>query len=229
MERILFMMKHRLVLMAGVTLFACLVAHGQQPNKLAQAQQENARALRQYNWKSRTEVRKGGETKSTKLYLTRYAFDGSLQQTLISESSQSIPRFGLRGVIARKKKDDFIDLLGDLGALAKSYGNLPADHMQRFMASATMTPEMNVRPGQIRFQGRDVLQPGDSMTIWVDAATRRQRRVEVQTTFDGKPMSIVSEFRDLPNGPTYMARSVLGYPDKELSVITDNFDYLRER
>lgn len=229
MKRILFMARHRLALMAGVTLFACLVAHGQQPNKLAQAQQENARALRQYNWKSRTEVRKGGETKSTKLYLTRYAFDGSLQQTLISESSQSIPKFGLRGVIARKKKDDFIELLGDLGALAKSYGNLPADRMQRFMAGATITPEMNVRPTQLRIQGRDVLQPGDSMTIWVDAATRRQRRVEVQTTFDGKPMSIISEFRDLPNGPTYMARSVLGYPDKELSVITDNFDYLRER
>ncbi|HKQ52466.1 MAG TPA: hypothetical protein VJT74_08865, partial [Pyrinomonadaceae bacterium] len=192
-------MKRRFLLVTTITLFACLVALGQQQrNKLAEAQQENARALRQYNWKSRTEVRKGGETKSTKLYLTRYAADGTLQQTLISESSQSIPKFGLRGMIARKKKDDFVELLGELGALAKSYGNLAPDRMQQFMAGATVTPEGGAQARLLRIHGRDVLRPGDSMTVWVDAATRRQRRVEVLTTFDEKPLSIVSDFRDLP-------------------------------
>jgi len=230
MKRRLFMAQSGIGLVMAVALFTGSAAFAQQQQTdFARAQQENARALRNYNWKSRTEVRKGGETKSTKLYLTRYAADGSLHQTLISESSQSIPKFGLRGLIARKKKEDFVELLGDLGALAKSYGNLPADRMQRFMAGATKTPEATPQARLLRIEGRDVLQPGDSMTVWVDAATRRQRRVEVQTTFEGKPVSIVSEFRDLPNGPTYVARSVIGYADKELSVVTDNFGHARER
>jgi hypothetical protein len=67
------------------------------------------------------------------------------------------------------------------------------------------------------------------MTIWVDAATRRQRRVEVQTTFDGKPVRVVSEFKDLTDGPTYMARTVVDYPSEELTISTENFDHLRER
>lgn len=228
MKRGFFKARHRLVLLAAIILIAYHCAPGQQ-NKFAQTQQENARALRRYNWKSRTEVRRGGERKSTKLYLTRYAVDGTLQQTLINEESQKIPTRGLRGLIARKKKEDFVELLDSLGALAKSYGNLSADRMQRFMASAIVTPETASQSRLLRIEGRGVLLPGDSMTVWVDAVTRRQRRVEVQTTFDGKPLSITSQFEDLPNGPTFMARSVIDYPGKELSVITDNFDYRRER
>ena len=74
-----------------------------------------------------------------------------------------------------------------------------------------------------------MLQPGDSMTVWVDAATRKQRRVEIQTTLDRKAVRIVSEFQLLPNGLAYMARSVVDYQGQELTVITENFDYLREQ
>ena len=63
------------------------------------------------------------------------------------------------------------------------------------------------------------------MTIWLDANTRRQRRVEINSTFDEKPVRIVTEFRDLPNGPTYMARSVVDYPREELTLTMENFDY----
>ena len=65
------------------------------------------------------------------------------------------------------------------------------------------------------------------MTLWVDVVNRKQRRVEIHTTLDRKPVKIVSEFRDLPMGPTYRARSVVDYPSAELTVITENFDYDR--
>jgi outer membrane lipoprotein-sorting protein len=211
----------------AVTLLACVAAAGQQDKKFAQAQQENAKKLRQYSWKSRTEVRKGGETKSTQLYLMRYDIEGAPQQTLVSGTSQQIPTRGLRGLIAKKKKEEFVETLNGLGALAKSYGNLSPDRVQRFMADAAVTPEKTSRQTLIRIQGRDVLQPGDSMTVWVDAATRKQRRVEIETTFDRKPVRIVSEFQDLPDGPTYVARSVVDYPSKELTITTENFDYTR--
>ena len=199
------------------TLLACVAVAGQQQGaKFAEGQQENAKKLRQYSWKSRTEVRKGGETKSTQLHLVRYDPEGAVQQTLISQTSQQIPTRGLRGFIAKKKKEDFLETLDGLRAVAKSYGSL--------------APEKTAeRRNLIRVEGRDVLQPGDSMTVWLDAATRRQRRVEIQTTFDNKPLRIVSEFQDLTDGPTHVARSVVEYPSRELSIITDNFDYERAR
>ena len=216
--------------LAAIILAACAVASAQQQGKnFAQAQQENAKKLRRYTWKSRTEVRKGGETKSTQLYLMRYDVDGNVQQTFVSGTSAQIPTRGLRGFIAKKKKEEFVELLDGLKAVAKSYGGLPPERMQRFVAAASVTPEKTAAQTLIRMQGRDVLQPGDSMTVWLDAATRRQRRVEVQTTFEGKPVRIVSEFKDLDEGPTYLARTAVDYPSSGLSVVTENFDHERAR
>jgi hypothetical protein len=209
------------------TLLAGVAAQARQDKQFAQAQQENAKKLRQYSWKSRAEVRKGGETKSTQLYLVRYDADGAVQQTLVSNTAQQIPTRGLRGFVAKKKKEEFVELLDGLRAVAKSYGGLPAERMQRFMAGAAVTTEKTARGSLVRLQGRDVLQPGDSMTVWLDAATRRQRKVEVQTTLQGRPVRIVSEFRDLVEGPTHLARSVVEYPSRELAITTENFDYAR--
>jgi hypothetical protein len=35
----------------------------------------------------------------------------------------------------------------------------------------------------------------------------------------------MTEFRDLPNGPTYLARSVVDYAGAELTLTVENFDY----
>jgi hypothetical protein len=210
-----------------VTLFTATVAtFAQMDQKLAQTQRENAEALRQYTWKSRTEIRKGGETKNVQLNLMRYDIRGTLQKTLISTTpQQQLPTRGLRGRIAQKKKDDFIDTLNSLETLTKSYSELAADKMHRFMTTAVITPETGQKQNLLRIKGSDVVQPGDSMTWWVDAATQKMRKIEIQTALDRKVVSVASEFQDLPKGPTYMARSVMDYPSEELVVITENFDY----
>lgn len=63
------------------------------------------------------------------------------------------------------------------------------------------------------------------MIVWVDANTRRQRRIEIHSSFEAKPVRIVTEFQDLPHGPTYMARSVVDYPGEELTLTVENFEY----
>src|SRR5581483_5485634 len=50
---------------------------------LQKQQQANEQALRQYTWKSRTEVRVGGEVKSILLEMVRYDANGQLQKTPI--------------------------------------------------------------------------------------------------------------------------------------------------
>jgi hypothetical protein len=199
---------------------ATIVAQTNQ--KFAQAQKENARGLMQYEWKSRTEIQKDGETKKDQLVLMRYDSNGELQQAMIASAPEpDLPTKGLRGLIARNKKKDFMQKIEDLRHLVKSYSTLPAEPMQRFMATANVTPEQAL----VRLRGYDVLQAGDSMTIWIDPMSKKQRRVEIQTAMDEKPVQIVSEFQDIPNGPTYMSRNQVNYSGASLVIITQNFDY----
>src|SRR5262245_52560164 len=96
--------------------------------------------LRRYTWKARTEIVKGGETKNVQLSQMRYDINGALQKTMISSTpQQELPSRGLRGRIAHKKKEDFMETLKGLETLAKSYSEIPADKMQWFMATAVVT------------------------------------------------------------------------------------------
>ena len=217
-------MKRNLIIGIAIILCGWAIAQGQQDQKFAQAMKQNAQALRQYSWKSRSQVRKDGEVKSTKVFMTRYAADGTQVQMLVEEDSAKLPKFGLRGMIAKKKKEEAGKLIQELQALAKSYGELPPAKMQEFMSKATVTPEQNT----LRLEATDVLHPNDSMIVWLDANTRRQRRIEINSSYDAKPVRIVSEFKDLPAGPTYMARSVVDYSSEELTLTVENFDHQRD-
>jgi hypothetical protein len=218
--------RRRIGLAVTMALLLPIVASGQMQQKFAQAQALNAQALRQYTWKSRTEIKKKGETKTVQLALMRYDIDGNIQKTPLSSTAQQPgPSRGLRGRIAQKKKEGFADLMEDLSNLVKSYSQVPPDQMQRFMANATITQGAGPQQGLVLIQGKDLLQPGDAMTMWVDPTTFMQRKVEIQTALDKKPVRVVSEFRDLPDGPTYQARSVVSYPSAELELIVENFDY----
>jgi hypothetical protein len=198
---------------------------------IAPAAQANAAALRQYQWKLRTEVQRKGETKSVQVALVRFDSNGQMQTTPISKTPEpDLPKFGLRKAIAEKKYKEFKETVQQLGDLARAYSNLPPDQMQQFMTTATVTPELTAEQKLIRAEGRNVLSNGDSMTVWLDAASRKQRRVEIQTSFDGKPVRIVSEFRDLPQGgPTYLATSRIAYDDGQVGIVTENFDHERLR
>ena len=212
---------------AGLVTLLCSwsMAHGQQDQKLAHAMKQNALALRQFTWKSQTQIRKEGELKATKLYSSRYAADGTVVQLLLEEDSAKLPKFGIRGLVAKKKKAEAQELIEALQRLAKSYGELAPEKMQWFMTTAKVTLETNAPQPLLRLDGTNVLQLGDSMTVWVDANTRRQRRIEINSSFEAHPVRIVTEFRDLPNGPTYMARSVVDYPHEELTLTLENFEY----
>jgi hypothetical protein len=209
----------------AIMLSSWTMAQGQQDQKFAQAMKQNALALRQYSWKSQTQIRKDGEVKGTKVYMNRYAPDGTVVQLLLEESSAKLPKFGIRGLVAKKRKEEAMELIDALQRFARSYGELPPAKMQEFMTRATATLETTTSQPLLRLEAGNVLQSGDSMVVWLDANTRRQRRIEINSTFDSKPVRIVTEFKDIANGPTYMARSVLDYPHEELTLTMENFEY----
>ncbi len=54
-----------------ILLLATVAISSQMDQKFAQSRQQNAQALRQYAWKSRTEVQNGGETRNVQVNLMK--------------------------------------------------------------------------------------------------------------------------------------------------------------
>ena len=113
--------------------------------------------------------------------------------------------------------------------MVASDGQLPPDKLQAFKATATKGRGEGALQGTAQIQGLNVLEPGDSMTIWIYPASQMIRRVEINTIDDKKPATLVADYQSVPNGPTYMARAVLTYPEKNVELTVDNSDYVQAR
>ena len=213
--------------LGALLAMSALTTPAQTNHKPTDAAQANALALRQYEWKLRTEVQRKGETKNVQVASVKFDSNGQKQTTVISKSPEpDLPKFGLRKAIAEKKVAEFRETVQQLGDLASSYAELSPEQMQRFMASAIVTPEVTPEAKLVRAESRNVLHGEDTMTIWTDATSRKQRCVQIQTVLDKKPVIIVSEFQDLPQGgPTFMAVSRVNYDDGAVVIITQNYDH----
>ena len=221
-------------------LFVCAVAAvqltqaaGSLNEEFVKAQHANKAALREYTWKSRTELRRDGEVKNVVLEQVRYDFDGLLQKTRIGGESSAPAGRGRRGgpvrnAIVAKKTEAFKDMMQDLAGLVASYANLPADKLQTFARQAGVSKD-GAEHGTIRIAGRGVLQADDALIVWVDPRNYVVRRVEITTSYETHPVFAVADYRTLENGPTYQARSVLRYPHEEIELTTETFDYQRAR
>ena len=208
------------------------MAIGQHKEEFAKAQKNNAAALREYTWKSRTEIKMKGESKSVKLEQVRYDLDGKLEKTPIGAAPEEPPqpkqgrpgRRGerLKGKVVEKKKDEFAELLQNLGQLVASYAHIPADKMEAFAKNATVSSELG---GEVVIDGKNVLRAGDTMSVSVDPKNYMMRGVEIATSYEEKPVRFKGDFQPITSGPTYPARLVLEYPDKEVELTVENYDY----
>ena len=123
--------------LGALVSFGALTTTAQTTNQnQAAAAKSNALALRQYEWKMRTEVQRKGETKSVQVAAVRFDSNGQKQTTVISKTPEpDLPKFGLRKAIAEKKFKEFKETIQQLGDLARAYGELSPEQMQKFMAT----------------------------------------------------------------------------------------------
>jgi hypothetical protein len=205
----------------AIVLFSSLTIAAQTAGSFIAVKQQNAVMLRNYEWKSRITVQRDGEVKNDQLFLMSYDENGDLLKVTLAKMPEMKLPGGLRGVIAKKKKEEFINTLTEIQELAKAYGDLSAEQMKNFMRTARFTREEKL----VRIEGSNLLQSGDLMTMWIDPISQRQRRVEVLTTLDQKQVKIVTEFHTLSDGPTYMARSQTALNSAGILIVTENFDF----
>ncbi|MEI6226856.1 MAG: hypothetical protein WCS72_19115 [Deltaproteobacteria bacterium] len=113
-------------------------------------------------------------------------------------------------------------IMNDQSALLHKYTLPTAGAVLNFLDSATTVPSA---PGQLMVTGQNVVQPGDSLTIYLDAATNRTQRLVVSTTFQGNPVNVTATFATLPSGLNYPAYAEVVVPAKGYDVRVQNFNY----
>ncbi len=88
--------------------------------------------------------------------------------------------------------------------------------MEAFAKNATLSSEPG---GEVVIDGKNVLRAGDTMSVSVDPKNSMMRGVEIATSYEEKPARFKGDFEPITSGPTYPARLVLEYPDKEVEWI----------
>ncbi len=129
--------------------------------------------------------------------------------------------------IIENKKEEFAGLMQGLAQLAGSYAHMPPEGLQKFAQNAGIGQGEGPLQGTVQIRSGDVLQAGDQMLVWVDPTNYNMRQVEIHSIYEEKPVTVTVEFRSAADGPTYPARSTLSYPDKDIELIVENYDYER--
>lgn len=208
--------------------FEPAVPQGLNPQQVSAAIKANAQALKAFNYQQRMQLQVKGETKKVTLTQMTHDMSGNVQKTQISEEpSGDVPPSGgrLKQRVVAKKKGEFKDMMHDIAALVTSYTELPPDQLHAALQKASFSPGEGDMGGSVQVRMQSVIQPGDSMTIWIDRTAMLFRRAVIATTYEGNPVTTTANYAMLPSGQVHMAQAILNYPKKEVLVQLDNMNY----
>jgi len=222
------------ILAAGLILLATphfilaqdqLVKKAETAVKITEARKANAKLMHQYSWNSRTELIVDGQVKDMRLELVQYGPDGQLQRIVQNEQGASLPFGFLRRAIAENKRKEMETYLKGLRGLLDQYTLPTAGKVLDFMDKATTTLADDGR--LILMSGTSVVVPGDSLSVWTEAATRHTHKIQVDTFFQVDAVNLTATFKTLRRGLTHVDYAEVIVPGKNMSVQVQNFNYDR--
>jgi hypothetical protein len=208
------------------------------PAKVAAAIQANAQALKAFVWQQRMQLQLKGETKKTTLNQMNYDFNGNLQKTLLSEqpSADAAPppaggrlRGRVKQKVVAKKTAEFKEMMEGIASLVKSYTELQPQQLQSAIKQAAFSPGQGDMNGSVQIQMANLLEQGDSLTIWIDEGALLFRKIAIVSLYDKNPVTATANYAMLPGGQVYMAQAIVNYPEKKVVVEIDNLNYQQPR
>lgn len=204
-------MNRRVLLVVLCLVCSGMNVSGQQltPEEVLKRMTLNLQRLRDYSWSTRTEVSLKGQQISVTLEKIRYDLNGKLQVTPLGGTGMLSPE--MQPVIA------------ELAQLGLSYSQPKPEEFAAFFSRSEL---WEGKGGTLRLEGADFLRSGDAIDL--RARNGRVDRLSVETIYGSStPVTVDAEFRALPDdGPTYVARLEVSVPGDEISVVTENFDYV---
>jgi len=194
-------------------------------NGIIAARQKNAVLMKQYSWNCRTEISENGTPKDTRIDTVTFGPDGQPQHTTLSDQHNPLPGGFVRKRIAEQEREKMEKYLKDLRTFLHQYTLPTAGKVIDFISKTPITPGAN---GTLQLSGGSVVVPSDTVSITVDAPTRQTRRMTVMTTFQNDEVTVTATFKTLSNGLNYAAYIQLNVPDKNLTVLIQNYDYINQ-
>ncbi len=188
--------------------------------------QKSQALLRKYEWVETQVVSFKGEEKSNKQSRCYYGADGKLQKVEENQTKADTPG-GIRGKIAKKKKEELTDYMLQAIATIKQY--VPPDPVliQKSYQSghSAIFPSQPGRMTQISFSS--YLKQNDSLLFEVDTSSNRVQGVKIQTYIESPKDSVVLNvsYYPFPDGTIYPGRITLDAPAKDVKVTIHNSGY----
>jgi hypothetical protein len=184
--------------------------------RLLAAMAMNAQQMKQYEWKQRVTVFRNGKPSEPMINQVRFDSSGKMERTTISAPPQQTG--GIRGRIAAKTRDEVKGIMEQVGEY-----NKPQE-----IVEAVKKGNISESGGGSRVQAAGLIQPTDLMTILIDPATHHARHIDVQTTYEGGPMTIAQDYSPVPGGPNVMKSMKVSVPQKNLAIDVESYDFVRQ-
>jgi hypothetical protein len=183
--------------------------------------------LKQYEWIQTTVVSLKGEEKSRKQERCYYGADGGLQKVDVSQSPEPDKKRGLRGLIAKNKKEELTDYMNNAVSLVKSYVPPDPARIQAAKDAGKVSIEI-LEPGKrVRLNFGNYVKPGDNLGVEVDLVNNRMLGLKVSTYLDNAKdvVTLAVSMDQLNNGTTYASNITLVAKVKQITVTVQNSGY----
>ena len=82
--------------------------------------------------------------------------------------------------------------------------------------------------GTLQISGSSVVVPGDTVSLTVSATTRLTQRMTIMSFYQGDEVTVTVTFKSLANGLNYPAYTQVNVPDKNLTLLIQNYDYINQ-
>lgn len=194
--------------------------------QIVTVRQANAAKLKQYQWDSRSEISMDGKQKDIRVEQVQYTPAGTIQRTVLNNQTCNMPGGFLRKAIAEGQLQQVEKFLHGLHDLLDKYTMASAPSMDQFIAGAAVG-SANAPDGTalLKLVGTNVVQNGDSLTLWVNRATMAFQKVEVSTVYDGVPATMTATYKTSATGLTYLSMAEIDVPQKKVVLQVHNYDF----
>jgi hypothetical protein len=183
---------------------------------------DNQAMLRQYNWEATIDTTVNGQLQNTEVFTVAPGDEGHFVWTSVSRKEA--------GFANRKQQEDARSFRSRLQDLVASYEEqLRPGNLTRFIETADYSAGAGDEGDSIRVKGSDIVQPGDSMILWL-TPDLRPKHMEVHTALDKDLVTIRTDFTVLESGPVTSLRTIAEVPSKNavMTITNTKFEHLAD-
>lgn len=246
--RPLRLMRMAFLVLGGLCLFLLsqnvLVIRAQQSGELAErvgdlkdSSAKNKELLAHYTWVETVTISLKGEQKKVQHFQVITGPDGKPVKTSIdpapaAQDDSAGGRGGrLKQRIVAKKKEEYEDYAEQMKTVAGQYLPPNKDLIQAAYQKGNVSyAPVPGDPSQIKILIRNYLKPNDSLTIVFDKSQKQIANLTIATYLSdpSDAMNLKVDFSRIPEGPSHVSNATIEGVSKQLTVVMENANYVKQ-